>query len=402
VLLILSQVYVPDPASVGQHLADVAAELVRRGFRVRVLTAANGYEDPSQRFPDAEVIDGVEVRRLPFASFGKSSIAVRLAAQGLFVAQALAHAATMPELDGVIVSTSPPFCGAAGAALAALRGVPMTYWLMDLNPDQMVAMGRISETSLPARVFDALNRVTLRRAARVVVLDRFMRDRVLRKQPVADKLEVMPPWSHEDVVGDLAHADNPFRRAHALDGRFVVMYSGNHSPANPLTTLLDAAEQVKDDPRFLFLFIGGGSGKAEIEQRIQGGARNLRSLPYQPLEALRFSLPAADVHVVSVGDDVVGIVHPCKAYGAMAVSRPLLILGPRPSHLADLVDRYRIGWQVQHGDVAGAVQALRAMIALPPAELGEMGRRGAAAIAGDMGRATLRGRFCDVVASTVR
>jgi len=38
----LSQVYVPDPAAVGQHLADAAEELVRRDNRVIVYTASRG------------------------------------------------------------------------------------------------------------------------------------------------------------------------------------------------------------------------------------------------------------------------------------------------------------------------------------------------------------------------
>lgn len=400
-ILFITQVYVPDPAAVGQQLADAAAELARRGFRVRVLTSANGYDDPSQRYAEHEVIEGVEVTRLPFASFGKSSIAVRLAAQGLFVTQALARAAAMRGLAGLIVSTSPPFCGAAGALLSALRRVPMTYWLMDLNPDQMVSMGLTRAGSIPVRVFDALNRVTLRGASRVVVLDRFMRDRVLEKLPVDEKIAVLPPWPMDDEVSDLPREGNAFRAAHGLGDRFVVMYSGNHSPANPLTTLLDAAERLRDDPRFVFLFVGGGSGKAEVERRIQGGAGNVVSLPYQPLASLRHSLSAADLHVVTLGDEVVGIVHPCKIYGAMAVSRPLLIFAPSPSHLSDLVDRFQLGFHVRHGEVDGAVAALRAALTLPAEERAAMGHRGAVAVAGELSRASLRGQLCDLVEATL-
>jgi glycosyltransferase involved in cell wall biosynthesis len=400
-ILFITQVYVPDPAAVGQQLADAAAELARRGFRVRVLTSANGYDDPAARYPAHEVVEGVEVTRLPFASFGKSSIAVRLAAQALFVTQALAHAAATRGLAGIIVSTSPPFCGAAGALLSALRRVPMTYWLMDLNPDQMVSMGLARAGSVPVRVFDALNRVTLRSASRVVVLDRFMRDRVLQKLPVDEKIAVLPPWPMDDEVSDLPREGNAFREAHGLGDRFVVMYSGNHSPANPLTTLLDAAARLRDDPRFVFVFVGGGSGKAEVDRRIQAGAANVVSLPYQPLASLRQSLSAADLHVVTLGDEVVGIVHPCKIYGAMAVSRPLLIFAPSPSHLADLVDRFQLGWHVRHGDAEGAVAALRAALALPAAERAAMGHRGAVAVAGELSRGALRGKLCDLVEATL-
>ena len=46
-LLVLSQVYVPDPASVGQHMADAAQSMAARGYDVRVLTSGRGYDDPS-------------------------------------------------------------------------------------------------------------------------------------------------------------------------------------------------------------------------------------------------------------------------------------------------------------------------------------------------------------------
>ena len=73
-LLIISQTFVPDPASVGQHMADVAVEMARRGYRVKVYTSARGYEDPTVKYPKRENLHGVEVRRLGLASFGKKTI----------------------------------------------------------------------------------------------------------------------------------------------------------------------------------------------------------------------------------------------------------------------------------------------------------------------------------------
>lgn len=394
-VLVISQVYVPDPASVGQHVADAAAEMVRRGYRVVVYASARGYEDPSRRYPSRETVDGVEVRRLPLSSFGKSSIAVRLLAQCIFLVQAIVRGLFTRGLCSVLVSTSPPFCGIAGVAIGRLRGVPVKYWLMDLNPDQMVAMRLLRDGSPPVRLFDAFNRAILRQAADIVVMDRFMRERVMRKADVGHKIEVMPPWPHEDRLERLAHADNPFRRQHVPDGRFVLMYSGNHSPANPLTTLLRASERLRDDPRLLLMFIGGGGGKKEVDARVASGQPNIVSLPYQPLDQIRFSLPAADAHVVSIGDEVVGIVHPCKVYGAMAVGRPILALGPTPSHVVDLIEQHGIGWHVEHGDVDGAERVLRRMLDTPPDVLDAMGRRAAEAVAGQLSRSELLRRFCD-------
>ena len=88
-LLVICQVYEPDPAAVGQQVADVAREMARRGWRVVVYTSARGYEDPAIRYPRREERDGVTVRRLPLSSFGKRSLAVRLLGQTLFMAQAM-------------------------------------------------------------------------------------------------------------------------------------------------------------------------------------------------------------------------------------------------------------------------------------------------------------------------
>jgi glycosyltransferase involved in cell wall biosynthesis len=224
-----------------------------------------------------------------------------------------------------------------------------------------------------------------------------MAERVARKVDVRRELVVLPPWPLEDHLEDIAHAENPFRREHVPPGRFVLMYSGNHSPVNPLGTILDAVESLQGDPRLLLFCVGGGEGKREVEERIQRGVRNIRSFPYQPLDRLRFSLSAADAHVVSLGDELVGIVHPCKVYGAMAVSRPVLVVGPAPSHVSELLDRLKIGWRVPHGDVGRAVTTIKEMMDAPAAERMAMGRRGREALAEDLGRTSLLLRLCDVL-----
>jgi len=122
------------------------------------------------------------------------------------------------------------------------------------------------------------------------------------------------------------------------------MYSGNHSPSNPLLTLLQAAEHFKDDPEHSFPLRRRGIGKKQVEQFFATKQlTNAISLPYQAARGLRYSLSAAIVHVVSLGENMVGIIHPCKVYGAMAVGRPVLYLRAQPSHIADLLEKHDFG-----------------------------------------------------------
>ena len=123
------------------------------------------------------------------------------------------------------------------------------------------------------------------------------------------------------------------------------------------------------------------------------------SLPYQPLEKIRYTLPAADLHVVSLGDAMGGIVHPCKIYGALSVGRPVLCLGPEESYLTDILDsgEGRIGWSVRHGDVDGAVAVLMEAAAMSPEERDAMGARARERVATEFGREKLLDRFVATV-----
>lgn len=295
----------------------------------------------------------------------------------------------------MVVSTSPPMASLAAVITGALRGIRVVYWPMDLNPDQVVSLGLATDRDVSVRMFEWLNRAILRSADTVIALDGAMAQRLERKRPVRDKLVIVPPWPEEDEVQAVPHEDNPFRRQHGLDGKTVIMYSGTLGPSNPVTTILDAAERLEDDPRVVFLFVGGGTGMAEVKARKRP---NVRCLPYEPLSRMRFSLSAGDVQLVSLGDDMAGIVHPCKVYGAMATSRPILFLGPANSHVSEMMAECTFGWQVRHGDVDGAVRAIREIADAGPRVLDRLGREARALIARDRTRRISRGRVCDAIA----
>jgi glycosyltransferase involved in cell wall biosynthesis len=398
-ILLVSQVFPPDPAAVARVMGDVGSELATRRNDVVALTSDHGYDDPTVKYPSRSDFDGVKVRRLPFCSFGKQSIAYRLLGGVSFTLQATVRALLLPGLDTVVVSTSPPMASFVGLVVGALRRVRVVYWPMDLNPDQALALGWAREGSRSVRVMEWLNRAILRRADVVIALDHTMAERLERKQPVADKLVVVPPWPEEDDVRDVPPQENPFRASHGLDGKRVIMYSGTLGLANPVSTLLEAAEQFEDQPDLVFLFVGGGAGMSEIRAR---NRPNVRWLPYQPFDQLRYSLSAGDVHVVSLGNAMAGIVHPCKVYGAMARGRPILYLGPPASHVTEMMAEADFGWQVRHGDVAGAVAVIRAILEAEPASLKRLGAHGQALIEGKRTRRISCGRVCDAIEAAQR
>jgi colanic acid biosynthesis glycosyl transferase WcaI len=408
-ILIVSQVFVPDPASVGQHMADVAIELARRfqtgdQYELRVYASARGYEDSTVEYALRETIGGADIRRFPFASFGKKSMRLRVLGTAVFMIQAFFAAMFTRNLAGIFFSTSPPLIGLPLSMLAAFRRVPVVYWAMDLNPDQLIALGKLKQSDWICRMLEATNKFILKRSALVIALDRFMAKRLAARKIPRLRICVLPPWPHENSSDDApAPTENPFRKRHNLNGKFVIMYSGNHSPSNPLTTILNAIVRLKAEPDIKFLFVGGGSAKKQVEDYIRNHElANAISLPYQPLADLKNSLSAADVHIVSLGEDMVGIIHPCKIYGAMAAARPILFLGPEPSHISDLLNQHEIGVQIRHGDVNGAVEAIRRLHGMTKSQLQTMGRTAQIILQQTLSQQLICSRLCDAVEQAMR
>lgn len=336
-VLLLNQAFWPDNVSSGQHAADLAEGLVRSGHQVTVVTCRHAYDEPSLAFAAEEVWRGVRIVRVSSTGLGKGARWRRATDFGSFIVSCFFRLLTLPKFDITIAMTSPPLIGALGAAIVKLRGGALVSWILDLNPDEAIAAGWLSETSMAGQALESLLRFCLRSSARIFVMDRFMAARVSARGVAPERLAVMPPWSHSEKVRFDAEGREAFRHAHGLDGKFVVMYSGNHSPCHPLDTLLEAALSLRDDPSVVFLFVGGGSEFRKVGAfASQHKLSNIVQLPYQPIDHLAASLSAADLHVVVMGDPFVGIVHTCKVYNVLALGIPFAYIGPARSHIGDL------------------------------------------------------------------
>lgn len=359
--LLLNQCFYPDVVSTAQHLSDLARGLSERGHEVTVLTSDRGYDNPSNRFPRRETWNNVTILRIPSLSLGKTTKVRRALNFGSFLVACAFRLLTLRRFDVVVALTSPPLISFLGALFVAIKGGRFCFWVMDLNPDEAIAAGWLKNDSITARALKRMLNYSLKRADRTIVLDRFMRNRVLEKGIEAKRISVLPPWSHSDAVAYSLAGRQAFRFQHGFEQKFVVMYSGNHSPCHPLDTLLDAARTLASRDEFAFCFVGGGSEQTKVREfAARHRLSNIKCLPYQPLRDLSSSLSAADLHVVVMGEKFAGIVHPCKIYNILTIGVPTLYIGPRESHVTDIApeagfDQLTVA---QHGEAKLVVQQI--------------------------------------------
>ena len=375
-ILILTQVYYPDTVSVSQHLTDISKHFVTEGHHVEVISSKYPYEDKDTVYPVKEELDGVKITRVWQTKFGKKTIIHRLLDYFTFnLIIGLKFLLKRKDFDLVFVSTSPPFLSFITTLICKIRNLPVYFWVMDLQPELSIASGLIKEKSFSARFFSVIGNYSIRRASKLISLDRFMTKYLISRGGKPEDIVTTPVWPVIEGNFDGDRLSNPFRKANNFGKKIVIMYSGNHAYVHPLDTLLNVAEKLRNDDRFLFVFVGGGVRKIDVtEFKNKHKLDNIIQLPFQPRDQIKYSLSSADIQVVILGDGQVGYTHPNKVYGALFVGRPVLYIGPKESHVSDILNQIPGNISIEHGVTEELKNCLEAFARLMDEEKLEIGR----------------------------
>lgn len=359
----LNRCYWPDSEATGQLLEELASHLTQ-DYDVTVVAGQPNHNGQGESFRSegVQIRNGVRIERLKHTKFHKKSIAGRLTNLATFTMKARAWGRRAPDYDVIISETDPFFLPLVAAPMAKRMGAKYVAYLQDVYPDIGVAMGIMSE-SIATR---ALRRRLCRayaRADRIVVLDSDMRDRLMGWGLPRDKFVIVPNWTDTELVQPVKQ-DNPFRAQHGLDGRFVVMHSGNMGLTQRLGSLVVATAEPDWPAEALLLLVGGGARQDELQSQVVrlGVEDRVRFLPYQPLEQLGQSLSAADIQVISMDGAIRGCMAPSKLYGILASGTATLGIVPQGGSVDQLIREQQLGISVCPNDpqsfVAGVRQAM--------------------------------------------
>jgi glycosyltransferase involved in cell wall biosynthesis len=356
-IVAVNQFYAPDHAATSQLLTDLCEHLAAAGDHVTVITSRGGTMG-GDALPAREHLRGVDVVRAPATRFGKATMAGRLADYLSFWASSVLEAARAEEADVLLVLTTPPMIAAGGALVALAKRTPLVTWVQDVYPEAAVKLGYLSAKSPAALALSTLGRATHHAAARIVALSSGMADRLVAQGAPRERIRVLPNWSDGEIVAPRPRENQHFRKMHGFEGKIVAMYSGNLGIGHDVATFVQAARRLENTlPELVVAFIGDGVRRKEAEALAEG-LGNVRFLPYQPHETLGESLSAADVHLVSLREDLDGLLVPSKLYGALAAGRPVIYLGPASCEVARVLENDDLGKALRPGDVDGLVRAL--------------------------------------------
>lgn len=383
-LIFINRFFYPDHSATSQILSDLAFALAQRGEQVTVVTSRLRYDDPEARLAPAEMINGVRVVRVWTSRFGRNTLLLRALDYATFyISSAWSLFKLAPRGDLVVAKTDPPMLGIASRYVARLHGAYFANWLQDIFPEVAVELGI---NSLPSRTVFFLARrlrnASVRKADLNIVIGNLMAKRLLDLGVRKETIRIIPNWTDTASIYPIAAAENTLRQSWQLQDKFVVGYSGNLGRAHEVATLLGAIETIQRDPSCLhirFLFIGGGAQYTALEDACRYRKLHIVQFrPYQPRGKLAQSLSAADVHLVTLRQELEGLIVPSKFYGVAAAGRATIFIGDANGEIANLISERACGVTVQQGDSAKLAKEIMELAA-NPIECAAMGQNARAA-----------------------
>jgi glycosyltransferase involved in cell wall biosynthesis len=244
--------------------------------------------------------------------------------------------------------TDPPIIADIALVVARRYRAPLVVISQDVFPEIAVQLKRL-ENPVLMRLLRSLVSLYLRRADRVVAIGDTMKKRLEEKGARPERVRVIPNWVDTKRLRP-AEDGNEWATGVGLDGKFVVMHSGNVGHAQDLDSLIRSATFLRDLDDLRIAIIGMGARHAELvalSQQLE--VDQVRFLYYQSREVLPHSLSAADVHVVGLASGLAGYVVPSRLYGILAVARPVIVAADAESETAQVVEEAGCGIVVPPG-----------------------------------------------------
>jgi glycosyltransferase involved in cell wall biosynthesis len=362
-LTILNQFYPPDLAPTGQLAASLAIHRAGLGDQVTVVTGRGSYVPESQR-DQAPSAAGLRITRLWTPSLGKRTLAARLIDYAWFHLAALIRMLFLPRQDVIICLTTPPFIAWAAALHRWLHpATRLILWNMDCYPEALFRAGLIPEDGRIAGLLRWQNRLLFRQLSHVICLDVAMAQ-LLSSQYIRDSralpTTVIPNWEPAERFA-AADMTQPWVLGERLasESRLCVLHVGNTGYGHSFETIVEASEQLREDP-VAFVFVGGGERWSWLEAaRRERALAHWHLVPYLPEGQFRAAMASVGCALITLRDSFLGIISPSKLHAALAMSLPVLYVGPEGSNVDEAIRRFDCGVSLRHGNAEGVVDFVR-------------------------------------------
>jgi colanic acid biosynthesis glycosyl transferase WcaI len=356
-ILLISQVFYPDEVSTANLFTNLCSVLVGDNIDVEVWCAQPSYT-VLEKQPKSISQNGIKIFFLASTNFPKTNLLGRLINYFTFTLSVITKLIFSKEKTTVFTHTTPPSLGIVISFICAFRKRKFVYVLLDIFPEGLVRLGKVSKNNIFVRLWQYFFILSLKKSGKIVVIGRDMKKWIGDVYPESvEKTEYIPLWQDDKLISPLEYCMNKFVIENELVDKFVIQYSGNMGLWNEMETMGKATrENLKN---VVFMFVGGGMRKKELLEAIPTeDLKNVMILPFQSNDKINTILTACHAGVVTMRDKLEGMAVPSKIYGIMAAGKPVIALVPLNSEIAYIVREENCGFVLAPGDIDGFIKSI--------------------------------------------
>jgi len=359
-ILVVTQYFWPE----NFRINDLVSELAGRGHTVTVLT---GYPN----YPDGKIFAafrdhpgrfmqyaGAEVVRVPLTARGVGSFRLILNYVSFALSASIVGSWKLRgrRFDVVFAyEPSPITVGIPAIVLRALKRAPLAFWVLDLWPETLVAVGAVRAKwllqaigRLVALIYNRCDLILAQSRSFVPQIERYCRDTA--------RIRYFPSWAESVFEMDKV------QRAPEVSekpGVFSVMFAGNIGDAQDFPAILAAADLLRVNDRIRWLIVGDGRTAAWVAREVEarGLVDRVVMLGRYPVERMPSFYKHADCLLVSLkSDPIFSMTIPGKLQSYLAAGIPVIAM--LDGEGADVVERSQSGLACRAGDSQGLAQAV--------------------------------------------
>lgn len=394
-LLVVTQYFWPENFRVN----DLVAEFVKRGHQVTVLTGLPNY-------PEGKVFEqfradpmqysnyqGAEIVRVPLMPRGNGGL--RLMLNYLSFA-ASASIIGLWKLRGknfdVIFAyePSPITVGLPAALLRAVKRAPLVFWVLDLWPDTLQALGVVRSHVVLGAVGKLVGFI-YKRCDLILAQSKSFIPQIQKYAARDARIEYFPSWAESVFhMNDALPADEiPLKPS-----SFNVMFAGNIGDAQDFPAILAAAEYLQPYAHIRWLIVGDGRMARWVADEIK--RRNLQDcvlmLGRHPVERMPSFFKQANALLVSLKNEpIFAMTIPGKLQSYLAAGIPVIAM--LNGEGVEVVKSSQAGLTCAAGDHVGLAATVLKLSEMREEERETMGRNGLSVTIREFDRGTLIDRL---------
>lgn len=243
-----------------------------------------------------------------------------------------------------IVTTSPPHSTQL-IGLKLKKKYPGIKWIADLRDPwtDIYYYDQFYPTWISRKIDSGYERKVLKKADRIISVGSLLKELFAGKLPdIRNKIDVIPNGYDEADFKNIKPVELSY---------FTITYVGTLSEKYPLSGLLDAISELRDNRNVRLRFVGKYPDNIKEQIKVSGTPERVEFISYAPHnEAISYMVNSSLLLLIipEAGDNRLIITG--KIYEYIAAKRPILCLGPEDGEAANIISKLKNGICLDYSD----------------------------------------------------